>query len=49
MVLITAPVRVHIIEYLGLPSARMRLEPPVDRIRKGKPRDVIPCLLYTSG
>ena len=26
----------------GLPSARIRLEPPVVRIRNGNPRDVIP-------
>ena len=42
IVLMTAPARVHTMEYLGLPSARTRLEPPVARIRKGNPRLVIP-------
>ena len=42
MVLRTAPVRVHIMEKRGLPSARIRLEPPVVRIRNGNPRDVMP-------
>ena len=38
----TAPVSVHSMEKRGLPSARIRLDPPVVRIRKGKPREVIP-------
>ena len=42
MVLRTAPVRVHIMEKRGLPSARIRLEPPVVRIRNGNQRDVMP-------
>lgn len=42
MVLRMAPVSVQSMENLGLPSARIRLEPPVVRIRKGKPKEVMP-------
>ena len=42
IVLIIAPANVQIMEYFGLPSALIRLLPPVVTIRKGNPKDVIP-------
>ena len=39
--LITAPVRLQIIENFGLPSARIRCPPPEDKIKNGKPTAVI--------
>ena len=42
IVLRMAPVKVQIMENRGLPSARIRLEPPVVRIKKGNPKEVIP-------
>ena len=41
IVLITAPVRLHSIVNLGLPSALIRCPPPVASIRNGKPIAVI--------
>ena len=37
----TAPRMLQIIATLGLPSARIRCPPPTDKIKNGKPNDVI--------
>ena len=39
--MITAPARLHAIEYTGLPSARTKWAPPDVRIRNGNPMAVI--------
>ena len=41
IVLTIAPTRLHSMENFGLPSARIRLEPPIVTIRNGKPMEVI--------
>ena len=41
--LIKAPVSIQIIEYLGLPSARTKVLPPVPKIKNGNPRQLIPA------
>ena len=45
-VLITAPVKLQNIVIFGLPSARIRCPPPVDKIRNGNPNAVI--LVYST-
>ena len=40
IVLITAPDKLHIIVYLGLPSALIKCPPPVAKIKNGKPIEI---------
>ena len=48
MVLTIAPATIHVIEYLGLPSARIKLLMPFVTMRNGIPIKVIPayCCAY---